>query len=418
MKIPIASIDSEESRKKTPQTPEVTEDIAKIAESMQEMGQLQDIIVSKRNDTYFLKTGYRRLEAAKKLQWSHIDARIVDDKASAEEINIHENLKRFNLPWYAEVELKTRLHEIRQSEHGIPKPHPGRPSAKGKTGWGVRDTARELGENFGHLSEDINLAREVRSDPTLKNIKDKSTAIKLVKQRAKQRTAEVEASITGDYEGADSVYCGSAHEILSHLPDTTFDACITDPPWLEFSDKALTRDDETLKVFKALYRVMKFDSFLYMFVGIDDFFFYRKELEIIGWRVYKVPLIWYKPNVMTMTNDPSFHYRRDMELILIAAKGKPAATFNVAKTCIFQVPAIAPALLRHPNEKPLALITQVLEDCTYQGSLVIDPFGGSGATAHACRITGRKYVTIERDRDSYEAIVKRLDEIVGQSKKG
>jgi site-specific DNA-methyltransferase (adenine-specific) len=233
--------------------------------------------------------------------------------------------------------------------------------------------------------------------------------LRLVRVRARQATAEAEAlSTPEDGTSFNQVYLGAAEAILAQLPDTTFDVCITDPPWLVFKDENLTHDVETLPVFKELYRVMKFPSFLLMFVGIDDLIFYRRELPRIGWAVSKVPAIWHKPGVQTMGDD-SWQYSRDFEFILVAAKGKPAFTFSKQKSALFSFPPVPPPKMIHPNEKPMGLLVELLRDTSYEGACFIDPFAGSGCHLHAARTLNRRWVGIERDSASYEKILERLE---------
>jgi len=52
----------------------------------------------------------------------------------------------------------------------------------------------------------------------------------------------------------------------------------------------------------------------------------------------------------------------------------------------------------HPTVKPLKLMEYLCKlTRTPEGGVVLDPFGGSGTTAVACRNTGRKYILIEKD---------------------
>lgn len=52
----------------------------------------------------------------------------------------------------------------------------------------------------------------------------------------------------------------------------------------------------------------------------------------------------------------------------------------------------------HPTQKPLALVERMLLATTDEGSLVLDPFLGSGTTAVAAVRLGRRCVGVERDR--------------------
>ena len=49
----------------------------------------------------------------------------------------------------------------------------------------------------------------------------------------------------------------------------------------------------------------------------------------------------------------------------------------------------------HPTEKPVALLSMLIEATTHPGAVVLDPFAGSGSTEDACVRTGRNYIAIE-----------------------
>ena len=57
----------------------------------------------------------------------------------------------------------------------------------------------------------------------------------------------------------------------------------------------------------------------------------------------------------------------------------------------------------HPTQKPVELITKMIEDSTEPGDVVLDTFMGSGTTAVACLRTGRHYIGFELD-EKYHAI--------------
>jgi site-specific DNA-methyltransferase (adenine-specific) len=62
----------------------------------------------------------------------------------------------------------------------------------------------------------------------------------------------------------------------------------------------------------------------------------------------------------------------------------------------------------HLTVKPLHLIEHLVRLFSKQGSLVVDPFLGSGTTALACRNTGRRCIGIERDPEYYAIASTRL----------
>ena len=64
----------------------------------------------------------------------------------------------------------------------------------------------------------------------------------------------------------------------------------------------------------------------------------------------------------------------------------------------------------HPTQKPLALIGYLLQRSSNQNMIVLDCFSGSGTTAIACHRLKRRFICIEKDKDYYEASVKRLED--------
>lgn len=426
MKIAIESIkftlttETEEARAK-----ELQDNIDGIADSLKELGLSHPVIVRPgENGNYLLVSGEKRIRAAQKLEWKEIEAEVRSvSEIQGKIIQTHENLKRYNLPWWESAVLVEALHKFRQEEHGDPQV--GRPKKdEKKSGWGIRDTARELGLALGPVAEDLQLARAVKFDPSLRNIKDKRTAVRLVKIAAKRMEAEEEAELSEDPDlDVDQAYLGDSATILSKFPPDCIDHCITDPPWINFFEESLTLDQRTLPVFKEIYRVLKLDSFLFVFCGLDDYSYYcgydrRDEkgnivhkdgqLERIGFKVSKTPLIWHKTNTMSRRGVRAWEYDRNFEFVIIATKGNPALTAATVLSGVKTIPVVPARNLIHPNEKPLDLIKSILEDCSYPGNIILDPFGGSFVVGEAAKLMKRRFVICERDKKFYDAGRKRL----------
>jgi site-specific DNA-methyltransferase (adenine-specific) len=64
----------------------------------------------------------------------------------------------------------------------------------------------------------------------------------------------------------------------------------------------------------------------------------------------------------------------------------------------------------HPTQKPVDLFEKILSSYSKENDLILDCFSGSGTTAVACHNIKRKFICIEKDKDYYEASVKRLEE--------
>lgn len=66
----------------------------------------------------------------------------------------------------------------------------------------------------------------------------------------------------------------------------------------------------------------------------------------------------------------------------------------------------------HPTEKPIGILDPLIRYACPPGGTVLDPFAGSGSTAAAARLSGRKAVLIEADERYCQAIVRRLQQDV------
>ena len=65
---------------------------------------------------------------------------------------------------------------------------------------------------------------------------------------------------------------------------------------------------------------------------------------------------------------------------------------------------------KHPAEKPLDLLKHAIVSTTYEGDIVLDCFGGSGATAMASIATKRRCISIEIEKKWSDYAVNRIQE--------
>ena len=75
---------------------------------------------------------------------------------------------------------------------------------------------------------------------------------------------------------------------------------------------------------------------------------------------------------------------------------------------------LAPAQI-HPTQKPVPLISFLMERASRPGALVFDPFAGSGTTAVAAYRLGRRFICCEKDKEYHAAASKRIEEEMKQS---
>ena len=51
----------------------------------------------------------------------------------------------------------------------------------------------------------------------------------------------------------------------------------------------------------------------------------------------------------------------------------------------------------HPTQKPLCVLTPLIQSFSRPGDVVFDPFCGSGSTLLAAKLQGRRFIGIELD---------------------
>jgi DNA modification methylase len=71
-------------------------------------------------------------------------------------------------------------------------------------------------------------------------------------------------------------------------------------------------------------------------------------------------------------------------------------------------------LALHPTVKPVAMIADVLRDCTRRGDVVFDPFLGSGSTLIAAEETGRRCCGLDLDPRHLDTSIRRWQKITGR----
>lgn len=77
-------------------------------------------------------------------------------------------------------------------------------------------------------------------------------------------------------------------------------------------------------------------------------------------------------------------------------------------TDVWTFPSVRPYRGKHPAEKPLDLLMHAIEATTYEDDIVLDCFAGSGSTAVAAMMLGRRSISIEIDEKWIPVISERL----------
>lgn len=68
----------------------------------------------------------------------------------------------------------------------------------------------------------------------------------------------------------------------------------------------------------------------------------------------------------------------------------------------------------HPTQKPIKMLSEILEDFTKQDNIVLDVFGGSGSTIIACEQLDRTCYMMELDPKYCDVIIRRWENLTGE----
>jgi len=129
---------------------------------------------------------------------------------------------------------------------------------------------------------------------------------------------------------------------------------------------------------------------------------------------YKCPMIWVKPDAMPKFNGqgPALGY----ENIVSAWCGSGHSSWNGGgKRGVFNWPTNHKDRQgEHPTEKPVPLMSELVELFSKPSEIICDPFMGSGTTGISAVKLGRKFAGIEKDPKWFELACRRIEQATRQ----
>jgi DNA modification methylase len=186
---------------------------------------------------------------------------------------------------------------------------------------------------------------------------------------------------------------GDCLHVLKALPSKSIDLVVTDPPYLvnykDRSGRSIQNDTGTpefLNAFSDLYRVLKPDSFCVCFYGwnrVDEFF---RAWRAAGFRPAG-HIVWEKRYASSAR---FLQYRHEQAYLLV--KGNPP---RPSRPLADVQPWQYSGNTAHPTEKAVSILKPLIRSFSKPGDIVLDPFAGSGSTAVAAALSGRRYIGIE-----------------------
>lgn len=217
-----------------------------------------------------------------------------------------------------------------------------------------------------------------------------------------------------------------------HLAGLEADAVITDPPYgetsLEWDQWPDGWVDDAAGVANVLWC---WGSFRMFHDHADDFRTWKLSQEIV-WekhngsgfhadrfkRVHELAVLWYRGEWDEIRHETPT--TADATPRTVRRKTRPTHTGNIDASA-YRSEDGGPRLMRsvqyvrsehgraiHPTQKPLGVITPLIEYSVPPGGLVVDLFAGSASVAVAARQAGRRCVAFETREDYAERAAARL----------
>lgn len=218
------------------------------------------------------------------------------------------------------------------------------------------------------------------------------------------------------HDGRIVIYHGDARDVLPSLAPSDIDLVLTDPPY-GVNEQTRRRTREAGKRRDGLHAgALKNRDWPAVF-GDDSPFDPQPLL------VFRRAILWggnhyadrLPPSAAWLVWDKRAHTasddNADCELAWSNLKG-PVRRFVHLWRGVCRASETGKAPL-HPTQKPVALMRWCLDRARLEpGSLILDPYMGSGPVAEACRMEGHRYIGIEIEERYCEIAARRLDQLV------
>jgi DNA modification methylase len=216
-----------------------------------------------------------------------------------------------------------------------------------------------------------------------------------------------------------TVWHGHAEDVLPLLGTESVDLIVTDPPYgVDWQSRRRTVQFDKLEgdgatdrgqvadVLRECVRIVGQHRHLYVF-GPDD--------VLDGLKVSDVVALYWDKGTMG-SGDVTSAWGPQIEPINFTVSkhrhagkaGKEVIPTRLRKGNLLSYTRPTGRNVRHPSEKPVALIRELVESSSRQGETVLDPYAGSGSIGVAAVLAGRKTILVESKREFAEMTAQRI----------
>ena len=225
--------------------------------------------------------------------------------------------------------------------------------------------------------------------------------------------------------GKHRVICGDSTKAETYkqlLDDRKANLVVTDPPYnvdVEETAGKILNDNMSdgdfyqflLSMFTQVENHMEDDASIYIFHADTEGLSFRKAFKDAGFYLSGC-CIW-KKNSLVLGRSP-YQWQHEPCLYGWKKKGKHQWFSDRKQTTIWEYDR-PKSSKDHPTMKPIQLMAYPIQNSSMRGTIVLDPFLGSGSTLIAADQTGRVCYGIELDEKFVDVIVKRYIEVTGDT---
>lgn len=360
-----------------------------MALSLQERGQIQPVTLGAGMQ---LRAGERRILGAMQLGWETIRAEMRHDDDAIEALSVErdENEIRKPFTWDELARLEQTIFKLK---------------AKKDHRWSIRKQEEYRDVSKSTIGRRLLLAEALELIPELADCPDMDSAWKEYKKLEEVAGIQylrknVPESIrqaplwANDHYIVDDALVG-----MKRLAVEVFDFAEVDPPYGIDLLRRKSRNEEEghtsdyneidakefprfmQAVAEDVYRLLKPNAFAVFWYGMQWHCDMLRWLKRAGFAVNPMPAMWYKGN-SGQTAQPDVALASCYEPFLLARKGQPKMS-RQGRGNVFHYASVPPGKKIHSTEKPVELLSDILNTILFPGSNILVPFLGSGVTLRA-----------------------------------
>lgn len=200
---------------------------------------------------------------------------------------------------------------------------------------------------------------------------------------------------------------GDCVAVMAKMASGSVDLILADPPYLtnyaprDGRKVAGDTGTEWLRpAFAEAYRVLKLHAFCVSFYGWP-----HADLFLAAWKSAGFAAVSHLVCLKRYTSRKGYTLGCHETLYLLA-KGHPRRPAAPGKDVLNWRYT---GNLRHPTQKPVGTIRELIERFSEPNDIVLDPFAGSGTTGVAARECGRQFILIEKEATCFRTARDRLE---------